>query len=72
MVYNLPVQKLQNKYVSVDQNIRFGKPVIKGTRIAVADILGLVEAGYSVNEIPAQYQNITLPMAKNAIGYTQN
>ncbi len=71
-VYNPSMQKLQNKYVGVDQNIRFGKPVIKGTRITVADILGLVEAGYSVNEIPAQYQNITLPMAKNAISYAKD
>lgn len=66
------MQKIQNKHIEVNQNIRFGKPVVKGTRIAIADILGLVEAGYRVDEIPAQYQNITLPMAKNAIGYAKN
>lgn len=66
------MQKVQNKHIEVNQNIRFGKPAIRGARIAVVDILGLVEARYRVDEIPAQYQNITLPTAKNAIGYAKN
>lgn len=71
MMYNPSMQKIQNEHVEINQNIRFGKPVIKGTRVAVADILGLVEAGYNINEIPAQYQNVTLPMAKTAISYAK-
>lgn len=45
--------------ISVNPNVRFGKPCIKGTRITVADILNLLTAGYTVNEIPKQYPGIT-------------
>jgi len=58
--------------IITDQKIRFGKPTIKGTRIAVTDILALLEAGYRLNEIPEQFQNITLPMAKQAVGYARD
>jgi len=40
-----------NKYITSDKNIRFGKPVITGTRIAVQDVLGWITAGMSIDEI---------------------
>jgi uncharacterized protein (DUF433 family) len=33
------------KYIVIDQNIRFGKPCIKGTRITVGDILQWLSEG---------------------------
>ncbi|MBI5873708.1 MAG: DUF433 domain-containing protein [Candidatus Omnitrophica bacterium] len=42
-----------------DPGIRFGKPCINGTRIAVSDILNLVAAGYAIEDIPTQYDGIT-------------
>jgi len=48
-----------NKYITINPEVRFGKPCIKGTRIAVEDILNLLKAGYSVDEIPEQYPEIT-------------
>ncbi len=47
------------KRISINPRIRFGKPCIKGTRIAVVDILNLVSAGYSVHEIPGQLPRLT-------------
>jgi uncharacterized protein (DUF433 family) len=47
-----------NKIIS-NPNIRSGKPCIRGTRIAVTDILGLISAGYSLEEIPEQYPGLT-------------
>lgn len=35
----------------VDQNIHFGKPVILGPRICVQDVLELLEAGVSCEQI---------------------
>jgi uncharacterized protein (DUF433 family) len=39
------------KHISIDPNIRFGKPCINGTRITVADILGWLASDMSFDEI---------------------
>lgn len=39
------------EHISIDPNIRFGKPCIKGTRIAVADILQWLASGMAYEEI---------------------
>ncbi len=38
-------------YISVNPNIRFGKPCINGTRISVYDVLSWLAAGMSFEEI---------------------
>ena len=38
-------------YISIDPEIRFGKPCIKGTRISVVDILLWLASGMSNEEI---------------------
>lgn len=58
--------------ITIKPEIRFGKPCIKGTRIAIADILNLVRAGYGINDIPDQYPPVTLQDAKTAIQYAVN
>lgn len=45
--------------ITIDPTIRFGKPCIRGTRIAVSDILNLLSAGYSIQEIPTEYPGIS-------------
>jgi uncharacterized protein (DUF433 family) len=47
-------EELSN-YIIIDQNIRFGKPCIKGTRITVGDILQWLSEGISVPEILDDY-----------------
>ena len=41
--------------IAVDPNVRFGKPVILGTRIAVGTILGHLAAGNTPEELAAEY-----------------
>lgn len=48
-----------NKHITINPEVRFGKPCIRGTRIAVVDILNLLRAGYTIKEIPKQYPGIT-------------
>jgi uncharacterized protein (DUF433 family) len=44
-----------SSHIVIDPNIRFGKPCIKGTRIAVVDILQWLASGMSKDEILADY-----------------
>jgi uncharacterized protein (DUF433 family) len=46
------------KYISIDQEIRFGKPCIKGTRIAINDILAWLASGMSKEEIIEDYPEL--------------
>ena len=41
--------------ITVDPSIRFGKAVIKGTRVDVATVLGHLAAGDSVEDITTNY-----------------
>lgn len=45
--------------ISIDPNIRFGKPCIRGTRIAVGDILGYLAGGMLAAEILADFPQLT-------------
>ena len=38
-------------YISINPNIRFGKPCITGTRISVYDVLSWLASGMSFEEI---------------------
>ena len=40
-----------NQYIVIDSEKRFGKPIIKGTRISVADVLNWLANGMSSKEI---------------------
>jgi uncharacterized protein (DUF433 family) len=43
------------KFITIDPNVRFGKPCIKGTRIAIADILQWLASGMSQEEILSDF-----------------
>ena len=42
--------------ISVDEKIRFGKPVISGTRVPVDLILGKLAGGMTYEEVMAEYE----------------
>jgi len=41
--------------IVVDPTIRFGQPIIKGTRITADEVLGFVAAGMANEEIKKEY-----------------
>ncbi len=41
--------------ITVDEKVRFGKPVIKGTRVPVDLILGKLAGGMTYDEVMAEY-----------------
>ena len=46
-------------YVHADPSIASGKPVVKGTRLAVDFVLGLLAAGWSREQLRANYPQLT-------------
>ena len=57
------------KGIIIKSKVRFGRPIVANTRITVADILGLVEAGYRIDEVPVQYPVVSLKAARQALRY---
>jgi uncharacterized protein (DUF433 family) len=55
--------------ISIDPNVCFGKPCIKGTRISVSLILDFLAGGTSEEEILASYPQLTRDDIRAAIAY---
>ncbi|MCL4456586.1 MAG: DUF433 domain-containing protein [Nitrospirae bacterium] len=55
--------------ISVDPNICFGKPCIKGTRIWVSLILDFLAGGMTIKEIIDEYPQLTEDDIRAAIAY---
>ena len=54
--------------ISIDPNICFGKPCIKGTRIDVATVLGRFAAGDKIEDIQEDYR-LTRDQVMSALAY---
>ena len=54
--------------IVVDTQIRFGKPVIKGTRVPVHTILGKLAGGMSAREVAGEY-DLRLEDVQAALAY---
>jgi uncharacterized protein (DUF433 family) len=55
--------------IEVNPAICNGKPVIRGTRIMVRNILGMVAGGYTVDRILAAYPDLTCDDVNAALEY---
>jgi uncharacterized protein (DUF433 family) len=47
-----------NDRITIDPGVLVGKPVIKGTRLSVEFIVGLLAQGWTVDEVLAEYDHI--------------
>lgn len=55
--------------VSINPNVCFGKPCIRGTRIWVSLILDLLATGMTAEEILAEYPHLTQDDIRACIAY---
>jgi uncharacterized protein (DUF433 family) len=60
------------QYISIDPEIRFGKPCIKGMRIAVSDILEWLASGMTHEEILEDYPSLKEEHIKAALSFAAN
>ena len=61
--------KMLLQRISVDPNVCFGKPCIRGTRIWVSLILDFLADGMKTDEILAEYPQLTEEDIRAAIAY---
>ena len=55
--------------IAVDPQICSGKPCIRGTRIMVKNILGMVAGGYSIEKIIEAYPDLSREDVTDALEY---
>ena len=42
--------------IVIDSNVRFGKPIVKGTRVPVELVLGKIAGGMTIEEVEREYE----------------
>jgi uncharacterized protein (DUF433 family) len=58
-----------NDRITIDPAVLVGKPVIKGTRLAVEFIVGLLAQGWTVDDILKEYDHITREDVQACLAY---
>ena len=61
-----------NDFIHIDASIRFGKPVIIGTRITVDDILSWLSSGMTIEEIESDFPYIKREHVLAALAFAAN
>lgn len=60
------------EYIAIDPAILVGKPVVKGTRLAVEFVVGLLAQGWSEAEILRNYPGLTGESIRACLAYAQD
>jgi uncharacterized protein (DUF433 family) len=58
-----------DSYIEINPEVCHGKPVIRGTRIMVRNILGSLAGGDSISDILQNYPELTYEAIEAAIAY---
>jgi uncharacterized protein (DUF433 family) len=58
-----------NEYIQIDHLICSGKPVVRGTRIMIKNILGMIAGGYTVDMIIEAYPELNTDMVRGVLQY---
>jgi uncharacterized protein (DUF433 family) len=56
-------------WITVDPSVCHGKPIIRGTRIMVSNILSLLAGGYTIAQILDYYPELSQEAIKGALEY---
>lgn len=60
-----------SEQIHSDPKILVGKPVVKGTRLSVAFLLGLFSAGWSEEQVLENYPQLTRENLRAVFAYAQ-
>jgi len=56
-------------HITTDPDVLAGKPVVRGTRLAVDFLLGLFAAGWTQEQVLASYPQLTPEALRAVFGY---
>ncbi len=56
-------------FITIDPNIRFGKPCVKNTRITVYDVLGWLASGMTNEQIISDYPGLSEDSIRACLGF---
>jgi|GEM_PF-482802 len=62
---------IMGEWIAEDPEICMGKPVIRGTRIMVKNILGVIAGGYTPDKVLQAYPELTQEMVNAALQYAK-
>ena len=57
-------------YISITPGVRSGKPCVKGTRITVSDVLEYLAGGMSVDEVLADFPELTIEDIRASLAFS--
>lgn len=60
------------EHITSNESILLGKPVVKGTRISVEQIIGLLAQGWSENQILENYPRLNATSLQAVFSYIQD
>jgi len=63
------VMKHYSEIITINSDVRFGKPCIRGMRITVFDILNWLASGMAISEIVNDYPELNEEDVKAALAY---
>ncbi len=58
--------------ITADPAVLVGKPVVRGTRIAVEFLLDLVASGWSFDQVLANYPGLTVEDIRACVAYAKD
>lgn len=61
-----------NCLIEINNDVRFGKPIIKGTRISVSDILSMLANGLSTQEIIEDFPQLNIEQIRACLEFAAN
>ena len=56
-----------NDFIEINHLICGGKPVIRGTRIMVRNILGMIAGGYTIEKIVEEYPELNVETIRSVL-----
>ena len=55
--------------ITIDPNVRFGKPCVRNTRISVYDVLSWLASGMTIQEVLEDYPELTITDVQACLAY---